>query len=327
MKLIRVGDMPFYQGKVSHPDEYGAVRIRHKVMIEGEGPYEIAAVRHDDASGYWITPMRVATTAKEQVLIRYSDAVGVQLNRVNDPIPADTLKQMFGNLWDVVKVCVDEPKPMTTTKPSNPKDAVGITKPSMSVLPTTALLACGVSMKELHPSTVYTFAAGLYEGARKHGRHNYRAIGARASVYYDAAMRHLAAHASGETIDPDSGLPHAAKAVCSLLVLMDAILMNNYTDDRPPPLPSAVLSTSYEGDDNDDWTGLSCLCVRDRLAMWWDGLVELPTIIQALVHIVDGETSKDASWMTEATRKHREIMDRYPEPKEAFTRLSLVTPG
>lgn len=225
-----------------------------------------------------------------------------------------------GDLWEDAQVYVGWQEHVPTTKPSNPKDAVGINKPSLSVLPITALLVCGVSMKDIHPSTVYTLALGLYEGARKYGRHNYRAIGVRASVYYDAAMRHLSSHAAGETIDPDSGLTHTVKAACTLLVLMDSILSNSCTDDRPPPLPSAGLPKPYEGNNDDDWVGLSCLCVRDRLAMWWDGLAQLPTIIQALVHLVDSETSKDSSWMTEVTRKHKVIMDKYPEPKAAFTR-------
>ena len=38
--------------------------------------------------------------------------------------------------------------------------------------------------------------------------------------YYDAAMRHLQAWWGGEKMDPDSGLPHLAHAVCCGLFLM-----------------------------------------------------------------------------------------------------------
>lgn len=329
MKLVRIGDMPFYQGKISCPDnKYGAVRIGHKVKIAGSVPYELVAVRNDEA-GYWVVPLRVMTEQGAQFMSRYIDAVHVRLNRFKDPLPISALKNLFGDLWDDVQVCVEEPVKACDTKspvkPSNPKDSVGVNKPSLSVLPTTALLACGVSLKDIHPSTAYTFAAGLYEGARKYGRHNYRAIGVRASVYYDAAMRHLSSHAAGETIDPDSGLPHSAKAVCTLLVLMDAILMNNCTDDRPLPLPSAGLPKPYDGDNDDDWVGLSCLCVRDRLAMWWDGRAALPPIVRALVELVDSETYKGTDWLELTTSKHKEITDRYPEPKAAFTRNDKVT--
>lgn len=77
----------------------------------------------------------------------------------------------------------------------------------------------------------------MLEGALKYGRHNYRAIGVRSSVYYDAAMRHLTRWWEGEDIDPDSGLPHIVKALASLVVLRDAELCGKLTDDRPPTSP------------------------------------------------------------------------------------------
>lgn len=104
-------------------------------------------------------------------------------------------------------------------KETNPKDAVGIKKVPMSC----------VSMP-----VVMEMALGMMEGARKYGRHNYRVAGVRASVYYDAAMRHLAAWWEGQDIDPDSGLSHIAKAMSCLHVLRDAMLNDMWTDDRPP---------------------------------------------------------------------------------------------
>ncbi len=74
----------------------------------------------------------------------------------------------------------------------------------------------------------------MQEGAAKYGRHNYRVIGVRSSVYYDAAMRHLMAWWEGEDIDPDSGLSHVIKAVASLTVLRDAMMQGCNNDDRPP---------------------------------------------------------------------------------------------
>lgn len=113
----------------------------------------------------------------------------------------------------------DTDKPEPTTKPSNPKDAVGSKKVSMSVLPANVLMEV---------------ALGLQEGALKYGRHNYRAVGVRASVYYDATLRHLMAFWEGEDIDPDSQLSHVTKAISSLIVLRDSMLRGNWTDDRPP---------------------------------------------------------------------------------------------
>lgn len=38
--------------------------------------------------------------------------------------------------------------------------------------------------------------------------------------YIDATLRHIAAHLTGETTDPESGLPHLAHAACSLLLAL-----------------------------------------------------------------------------------------------------------
>jgi hypothetical protein len=104
-------------------------------------------------------------------------------------------------------------------KPSNPKDAVGVRKAPMSTVSCAVLAEVGVAM---------------LEGAAKYGRHNYRAIGVSASVYYDATMRHLMGWWEGEDIDPDSGLSHVTKAIASLVVLRDAMIQAKFNDDRPP---------------------------------------------------------------------------------------------
>jgi hypothetical protein len=109
------------------------------------------------------------------------------------------------------------------TKDTNPKDAVGIRKASMSCVPAQPLMELGLAMME---------------GARKYGRHNYRVAGIRASVYYDAALRHLMAWWEGEDIDPESGLSHLIKAMACLTVVRDGMLMGNWVDDRPPSLTS-----------------------------------------------------------------------------------------
>lgn len=107
-------------------------------------------------------------------------------------------------------------------KPSNPKDSVGIKRVPFSTVPAVPVAEIGLAM---------------LEGALKYGRHNYRAIGVRSSVYYDATMRHLTRWWEGEDIDPDSGLPHIVKALASLIVLRDAEINGKLTDDRPPMSP------------------------------------------------------------------------------------------
>jgi hypothetical protein len=113
-------------------------------------------------------------------------------------------------------------------KPSNPKDALGILKAPWSTVSAPVIAEVGVAM---------------YEGARKYGRHNYRVIGVRASVYYDAVVaRHLADWWEGEDIDEDSGLHHVTKAIAGLVVLRDAMIQNKFIDDRPPASPKGWLA-------------------------------------------------------------------------------------
>lgn len=102
-------------------------------------------------------------------------------------------------------------------KPSNPKDIVGSMKAPIHLWPTTA--------------TVWGSMA-LLEGMLKYGRSNFRHVGVRATVYYDALNRHMMAWLEGEDIDPDSGLPHLAKALGCLAVLLDAQMAGKLNDDR-----------------------------------------------------------------------------------------------
>lgn len=108
---------------------------------------------------------------------------------------------------------------MGDTKDTNPKDAVGIRKAPLSTVPGNVIAEIGVAM---------------LEGASKYGRHNYRVAGVRASVYYDAALRHLIAWWEGEDIDPDSGMSHITKLLACMTVLRDAMHQDMWTDDRPP---------------------------------------------------------------------------------------------
>ena len=111
-----------------------------------------------------------------------------------------------------------EAGPVEGWKPTNPKDLVGVRKVPMSTLSGPVLMEVGL---------------GMMEGACKYGRHNYRVSGVAASVYYDATMRHLMLWWEGEDIDPDSGLSHVTKAISSLFVLRDAMINQQFRDDRP----------------------------------------------------------------------------------------------
>ncbi len=115
----------------------------------------------------------------------------------------------------------ESPKPEFAPgmKPTNPKDAIGALKAKFSTIPVGVMLEVGLA---------------LLEGAVKYGRHNYRGVGVRASVYYDAAMGHLGDWWEGDDIDTESNLSHVTKAIASLVVLRDAMMQGKLTDDRPP---------------------------------------------------------------------------------------------
>lgn len=102
-------------------------------------------------------------------------------------------------------------------KNTNPKDLIGSDKMPMHLFPMTA--------------TVYGTLA-LLDGALKYGRANWRAAGVRASIYYDACLRHLTKWFEGETIDPESGLPHLAHAIACITILIDATEAGMLKDDR-----------------------------------------------------------------------------------------------
>jgi len=116
------------------------------------------------------------------------------------------------------------------SKPTNPKDTLGIKKAPLHCLPCDVLMELGLAMAE---------------GAIKYGAHNYRDAGVRASVYYDALQRHIMAWWEGEDIDPDSGVSHLIKAMACLVVLRDSMNMENWVDDRPMQLPNKLNMPKY----------------------------------------------------------------------------------
>lgn len=107
-----------------------------------------------------------------------------------------------------------------STKPTNPKDAIGSSKLPLHLWPTTATVAGCMA---------------LLDGALKYGRSNWRSGGVRASIYFDACNRHLNAWFEGEDTDPDSGLPHLGHALACLALLVDAEAAGKLVDDRQYP--------------------------------------------------------------------------------------------
>lgn len=102
-------------------------------------------------------------------------------------------------------------------KPSNPKDIIGSNKLPLHLFPTTAI-AYG--------------SLALLDGAMKYGRGNFRSVGVKASIYYDACQRHMNAWIEGQNLAEDSALPHLAHALACIAILIEATEQGNLNDDR-----------------------------------------------------------------------------------------------
>jgi hypothetical protein len=109
---------------------------------------------------------------------------------------------------------------------TNPKDLLGVKKPPLDLVPAAALL---------YMSRVMAL------GAAKYGAYNWREKAVRYSVYHAAAHRHLLAALDGETIDPESGVPHVAHAAACCAIILDAMATGNLVDDRPTPGAASQL--------------------------------------------------------------------------------------
>ncbi len=68
---------------------------------------------------------------------------------------------------------------------------------------------------------LYAVIAVLEYGAKKYEADGWRRVDNAESRYLNAAMRHLLSRLAGEKLDPESGLPHLAHAVCCLLFVLE----------------------------------------------------------------------------------------------------------
>lgn len=173
------------------------------------------------------SPTRMTATSKSSHKTRLTKAeqlLGARQARK----PNKALRKLMEHtpVWQIARAAAAENDRLVQqsgAKASNPKDVLGIRKVPYSTISQPVLAEVGVAM---------------LEGALKYGRHNYRAIGVRASVYFDAeAARHMALWWEGEDIDPDSDMSHITKAIASLCVLRDAMIQGKMIDDRPPKSP------------------------------------------------------------------------------------------
>jgi hypothetical protein len=108
--------------------------------------------------------------------------------------------------------------PVLELPDGNPKTVYGMSKPGIEGVPTAPLFEVGEVMRL---------------GIQKYGLTNWRHEPISASVYYNAAMRHIMSWWDGEDKDFESRQPHLAHAVACLLILMDAKISDDLIEDRP----------------------------------------------------------------------------------------------
>lgn len=118
-------------------------------------------------------------------------------------------------------------------KSTNPKDIQGFKKVPFHLFPMTALAVGAIQ---------------FLDGAGKYGRENYRKESVVASVYYDAAMRHLNDWYHGEERTTDSMLRHLGGALASIAILVDAEVNGKLIDDRCYTNNYASLMTELNGE-------------------------------------------------------------------------------
>lgn len=103
-------------------------------------------------------------------------------------------------------------------KSPNPKDLFGAKKPSMSLIPTAAAVAC---------------ALALQEGALKYGAYNWRSKDVLCSIYVDALIRHARKYYERQQSDPLTRVHHLGNVMACAAILIDAEATGCLIDDRP----------------------------------------------------------------------------------------------
>lgn len=103
----------------------------------------------------------------------------------------------------------------TTT---NPKDLVGNTKVSITKFPVIGTIMGAMAMMD---------------GAAKYGAYNWRDKEVIASIYIDAAKRHLDCWFEGQEEASDSKVHHLGHAIACCAILLDAQSKDKLVDDRP----------------------------------------------------------------------------------------------
>lgn len=101
--------------------------------------------------------------------------------------------------------------------PTNPKDSIGSVSLPVHLWPASA--------------TAYG-CIGIFNGKCKYGSENFSATNVRATVYIDAALRHIIDWHHGHEKDPKDGVHNLAGALANLAILVEAMSVGTLIDDR-----------------------------------------------------------------------------------------------
>lgn len=113
-------------------------------------------------------------------------------------------------------------------KSANPKQAYGDLKVPVHTVP---------------PALMIGAARAFGEGANKYGAFNWRTSKVETMTYIGAMLRHLAAYADGEDVDPESttGKLHLEGIAACVGILLDCTAGGFLIDNRPPKGPAPQL--------------------------------------------------------------------------------------
>jgi hypothetical protein len=126
----------------------------------------------------------------------------------------------------------DKPlSPVASLDTTNPKDLIGAKKVSIGLVPASSIIYQALAMED---------------GAVKYGPFNYRETQVRATVYINAALRHLYSYMDGEELAQDSQKPHLGHALASIGIIVDAKESGTLIDDRPKAGAAARLIDKYD---------------------------------------------------------------------------------
>lgn len=181
------------------------------VYTESCAPYLVGATR-------WLSP--------ECGRLHDAECGGYPVGSGFEPLPGVGWSNGKSVVREVTRIAsVTAQTPTTRYPDGNPKSVQGAKKHSLRLFPLPAQVAA---------------CAALEDGCTKYGAANWRETGVAASVYMDAALRHMFQYFDGgEQLASDSGVHHLGHAIACLAIILDAEHQGTLIDDRPQPCQGA----------------------------------------------------------------------------------------